>query len=80
MKPSTKPEVEEDKELVTEQQGQPEMAETPYEQTTACDHYLVWESEDIAVCRNGCGHGCMLNPADYDLKDGKIVNRKRNIE
>lgn len=74
-----KEEPEEDKEIITQQQGQPEMAETPYEQTTACDHYLVWESDDIAVCQKGCGHGAMLNPADYDLRDGKIVSRKRSI-
>lgn len=61
-------------ELITSQQGAVEMEDTLYTGTTACDHYMVWESNDIAVCDKGCGHGCMVNPNEFEIRNGKIVD------
>ncbi len=70
----------EEKETVVEaQEGQPEMAETSYTRSTDCDHVMVLESKDVAVCSKGCGHGCMFNPETQDIRDGKIIE-KRNTE
>lgn len=48
-----------------------EPAGEPYVRSTACDHYLVLESPDTAVCTKGCGHGCMVTEGQY-VEDGKL--------
>ena len=48
--------------------------DSPISQTTSCEHYMFWESNDIAVCNKGCGHGCMASANLFKIENGKIID------
>jgi hypothetical protein len=61
--------------IVTGQEGSIEMEDTTYSQSTSCEHYMVLESPNVAVCRKSCGHGCMFDPETQVIREGVIEDR-----
>lgn len=43
-----------------------------YSGSTACEHFMVQDSPDTAVCNKGCGHGVMFNQATDKIENGII--------